>query len=79
MTVSGKIEVFNVSHTGYSIKVSEPNIDGGLRGVSFRPGAERKTIVKFGDVAEQDDLIQYEGVRWNGSWYCTVNISDHGF
>lgn len=80
MTVSGKIEVFNVSHTGYSIKVSEPNIDGGLRGVSFPTWSRKKDdSEKFGDVAEQDDLIHYEGVRWNGSWYCTVNISDHVF
>lgn len=80
MTVSGKIEVFNVSHTGYSVKVTGANIDGGLKGVSFPTWSRKKNYTdRFGKVADQDDLYFYPGVRWGNDWYCTINISDHNY
>lgn len=80
MTVSGKIEVFNVSHTGYSVKVSGASIDGGLKGVSFPTWSRKENYSeKFGKVADQDDIIWYAGVQWGGDWYCTINISDHNY
>ena len=80
MTVSGKIEVFNVSHTGYSVKVSGASIDGGVQGVSFPTwSSATKYSEKFGKVADQDDMIWYDGVEWGGNWYCTINISDHNY
>lgn len=81
MTVSGKIEVFNVSHTGYSVKVSGASIDGQKPSAVRFPTWSRKTNYseKFGKVADQDDIIWYQGVQWGGSWYCTINIADHDF
>ena len=73
MTVSGKVEIFNVSHTGYSIKVSGASIDGGLKGVSF-PTWSAKVGANGHD---QDDMFFYHGVEWGGNWYCTINVSDH--
>lgn len=78
MSASGKIEVFNISHTGYAVKVSNLSNDTGIKGVSF-PTWSRKTNYSpgAGKVIDQDDIIWYDGVRWGDSWYCTVNISDH--
>ena len=80
MTVSGKIEVFNVSHTGYSVKVSGASIDGGLKGVSFPTWSRKENYTdRFGKVSDQDDMYFYPGIQWGGSWYCTINISDHNY
>ena len=80
MTVSGKIEVFNVSHTGYSVKVSGASIDGGLKGVSFPTWSRKENYTeRFGKISDQDDMFFYEGVEWGGNWYCTINISDHNY
>lgn len=80
MTVSGKIEVFNVSHTGYSVKVSGASIDGGLKGVSFPTWSRKENYTdRFGKVSDQDDMYLYPGIQWGGNWYCTVNISDHNY
>ena len=35
MTATGTVEIFNVSHTGYSIKVSGASVDGGFKGMFF--------------------------------------------
>ena len=78
MSASGKIEVFNISHTGYAVKVSNLRNDTGIKGVLF-PTWSRKTNYSpsAGKVIDQDDIIWYDGVRWGDSWYCTVNVSDH--
>lgn len=78
MSASGKIEVFNISHTGYAVKVSNLSNDTGVKGVLF-PTWSRKTNYSpsAGKVIDQDDIIWYDGVRWGDSWYCTVNVSDH--
>ena len=79
MSASGKIEVFNISHTGYAVKVSNLSNDTGIKGVSFPTWSRaEKYSPTFGKVADQDDIIWYDGVRWGDSWYCTVNIADHG-
>lgn len=78
MSASGKIEVFNISHTGYAVKVSNLSNDTGIKGVSFPTWSRaEKYSTTFGKVADQDDIIWYDGVRWGDSWYCTVNVSDH--
>ena len=78
MSASGKIEVFNISHTGYAVKVSNLRNDTGIKGVLF-PTWTRKTNYSpsAGKVTDQDDIIWYDGVEWGGNWYCTVNVSDH--
>ena len=79
MSASGKIEVFNISHTGYAVKVSNLSNDTGIKGVFFPTWSRaEKYSPTFGKVADQDDIIWYDGVRWGDSWYCTVNIADHG-
>lgn len=79
MSARGKIEVFNISHTGYAVKVSNLSNDTGIKGVSFPTWSRaEKYSPTFGKVADQDDIIWYDGVRWGDSWYCTVNIADHG-
>lgn len=78
MSASGKIEVFNISHTGYAVKVSNLSNDTGIKGVLF-PTWSRKTNYSpsAGKVIDQDDIIWYDGVEWGGNWYCTINVSDH--
>lgn len=78
MSASGKIEVFNISHTGYAVKVSNLRNDTGIKGVLF-PTWTKKTNYSpsAGKVIDQDDIIWYDGVEWGGNWYCTVNVSDH--
>ena len=78
MSASGKIEVFNISHTGYAVKVSNLRNDTGIKGVLF-PTWTRKTNYSpsAGKVIDQDDIIWYDGVEWGGNWYCTINVSDH--
>lgn len=78
MSASGKIEVFNISHTGYAVKVSNLSNDTGIKGVLF-PTWSRKTNYSpsAGKEIDQDDIIWYDGVEWGGNWYCTVNVSDH--
>ena len=78
MSASGKIEVFNISHTGYAVKVSNLSNDTGIKGVLF-PTWSRKTNYSpsAGKEIDQDDIIWYDGVEWSGNWYCTVNVSDH--
>lgn len=78
MSASGKIEVFNISHTGYAVKVSNLSNDTGVKGVLF-PTWSRKTNYSpsAGKEIDQDDIIWYDGVEWGGNWYCTVNVSDH--
>lgn len=78
MSASGKIEVFNISHTGYAVKVSNLSNDTGIKGVLF-PTWSRKTNYSpsAGKAIDQDDIIWYDGVEWGGNWYCTVNVSDH--
>lgn len=78
MSASGKIEVFNISHTGYAVKVSNLRNDTGIKGVLF-PTWSGKTNYSpsAGKVIDQDDIIWYDGVEWGGNWYCTVNVSDH--
>ena len=78
MSASGKIEVFNISHTGYAVKVSNLRNETGIKGVLF-PTWTRKTNYSpsAGKVIDQDDIIWYDGVEWGGNWYCTVNVSDH--
>lgn len=81
MTVSGKVEIFNVSHTGYSIKVSGASIDGGVKSVTFPTwsrAVNNHPHPNDGRSLDQDDMVWYDGVEWGGNWYCTVNISDHG-
>lgn len=79
MTVSGKIEVLNVSHTGYAVKVSNLSSDTGVQTVLFPTWSRaEKYSPTFGKIADQDDIIWYEGVK-QGDWYCTVNIADHGY
>ena len=78
MSASGKIEVFNISHTGYAVKVSNLSNDTGIKGVLF-PTWSKKTNYSpsAGKVIDQDDIIWYDGVEWGGNWYCTINVSDH--
>lgn len=78
MSASGKIEVFNISHTGYAVKVSNLRNDTGIKGVLF-PTWTKKTNYSpsANKVIDQDDIIWYDGVEWGGNWYCTVNVSDH--
>ena len=78
MTVSGKIEVFNVSHTGYSVKVSGASIDGGLKGVFFATWSAKEGYGEdFGRVIDQDDLFFYDGVRWGNDWHFAVDVANH--
>ncbi|WP_455455053.1 phage tail protein [Streptococcus salivarius] len=78
MSASGKIEVFNISHTGYAVKVSNLSNDTGIKRVSFPTWSRKVNYTdRFGRISDQDDLFTYDGVEWGGNWYCTVNISDH--
>ena len=69
MTVSCEsIDVFNVSHTGFSIRV---------RGLQSSDGILELQIPTWTENQDQDDIFWYRAVEWGGDWYCTINALDH--
>lgn len=69
MTVSCEsIDIFNVSHTGFSIRV---------RGLRSSDGIMELQIPTWTDNNDNDDIYWYRAVEWGGDWYCTINVSDH--
>lgn len=69
MTVScDSIEVFNVSSTGYAIRVK------GLRSSNVISGLQVPT---WSEESGQDDLVWYDALKWGDDWYCTINSVDH--
>jgi hypothetical protein len=69
MTVScDSIEIFNVSSTGYAIRV---------KGLRSSIGISELQVQTWTDQSGQDDLIWYSALQWSGDWYCTINTVDH--
>lgn len=69
MTVScDSIEIFNVSSTGYAIRV---------KGLRSSNGISELQVPTWTDQSGQDDLIWYSALQWSGDWYCTINTVDH--
>lgn len=69
MTVScDSIEIFNVSSTGYAIRVKGLRSSNGISGLQ---------VPTWTDQSGQDDLIWYSALQWSGDWYCTINTVDH--
>lgn len=69
MTVSCEsIDIFNVSHTGFSIRV---------RGLRSSDGITELQIPTWTENQDQDDIFWYRAVEWGGDWYCTINTLDH--
>ena len=69
MTVScDSIEIFNVSSTGYAIRV---------KGLRSSIGISELQVPTWTDQSGQDDLIWYSALQWSGDWYCTINTVDH--
>lgn len=71
MTVScDSIEIFNVSSTGYAIRV---------KGLRSSIGISELQVPTWTDQSGQDDLVWYSALQWSGDWYCTINTVDHNF
>lgn len=69
MTVScDSIEIFNVSSTGYAIRVKGLRSSNGISGLQVPTWSEQ---------SGQDDLVWYDALQWSGDWYCTINSVDH--
>ena len=69
MTVScDSIEIFNVSSTGYAIRV---------KGLRSSIGISELQVPTWSEQSGQDDLIWYSALQWSGDWYCTINTVDH--
>lgn len=69
MTVSfDNIDIFNISHTGYSIRI---------RGLRSSDGIVEVQVPTWTENQDKDDIIWYRAVEWSGDWYCTINVSDH--
>lgn len=69
MTVScDSIEIFNVSSTGYAIRVKGLRSSNGISGLQVPTWSEQ---------SGQDDLVWYDALQWSGDWYCTINTVDH--
>ena len=69
MTVScDSIEIFNVSSTGYAIRVKGLKSSNGISGLQVPTWSEQ---------SGQDDLIWYDALKWGDDWYCTINSVDH--
>nr|DAR33245.1 MAG TPA: tail protein [Caudoviricetes sp.] len=69
MTVScDSIEVFNVSSTGYAIRVKGLRSSNGISGLQVPTWSEQ---------SGQDDLVWYDALKWGDDWYCTINSVDH--
>lgn len=69
MTVScDSIEIFNVSSTGYAIRVKGLRSSNGISGLQVPTWSEQ---------SGQDDLVWYDALQLSGDWYCTINTVDH--
>ena len=69
MTVScDSIEIFNVSSTGYAIRVKGLRSSNGISGLQVPTWSEQ---------SGQDDLVWYDALKWGDDWYCTINSVDH--
>lgn len=69
MTVScDSIEIFNISSTGYAIRVKGLRSSNGISGLQVPTWSEQ---------SGQDDLIWYDALKWGDDWYCTINSVDH--
>lgn len=69
MTVScDSIEVFNVSSTGYAIRVKGLRSSNGISGLQ---------VPTWSEESGQDDLVWYDALKWGDDWYCTINSVDH--
>lgn len=69
MTVScDSIEIFNISSTGYAIRVKGLRSSNGISGLQVPTWSEQ---------SGQDDLVWYDALQWSGDWYCTINSVDH--
>ena len=69
MTVScDSIEIFNVSSTGYAIRVKGLKSSNGISGLQVPTWSEH---------SGQDDLVWYDALKWGDDWYCTINTVDH--
>ena len=69
MTVScDSIETFNVSSTGYAIRVKGLRSSNGISGLQ---------VPTWSEESGQDDLVWYDALKWGDDWYCTINTVDH--
>lgn len=69
MTIScDSIEVFNVSSTGYAIRVKGLRSSNGISGLQ---------VPTWSEESGQDDLVWYDALKWGDDWYCTINSVDH--
>lgn len=69
MTVScDSIEIFNVSSTGYAIRVKGLKSSNGISGLQ---------VPTWSEESGQDDLVWYDALKWGDDWYCTINTVDH--
>ena len=69
MTVScDSIEIFNVSSTGYAIRVKGLRSSNGISGLQ---------VPTWSKESGQDDLVWYDALKWGDDWYCTINSVDH--
>lgn len=69
MTVScDSIEIFNISSTGYAIRVNGLRSSNGISGLQ---------VPTWSEESGQDDLVWYDALKWGDDWYCTINSVDH--
>ena len=69
MTVScDSIEIFNISSTGYAIRVKGLRSSNGISGLQ---------VPTWSEESGQDDLVWYDALEWGDDWYCTINSVDH--
>lgn len=69
MTVScDSIGIFNVSSTGYAIRVKGLRSSNGISGLQ---------VPTWSEESGQDDLVWYDALKWGDDWYCTINTVDH--
>lgn len=74
MSVQGKLSFYNITTTGFGVRISGADIDGGLAKVEVPIWSEARGL----DGNDQDDIIWYVAEKRGSDYYVSVDVVKHG-